>query len=50
VLVEIGGTVPGPGLYILDSAFDDPAAFAAWLAVTRPYVDAWRSVPAVPVR
>jgi FMN reductase len=40
VLVEIGATVPGRGLYVVDAAFDDPAAYADWLAVTRPIVTA----------
>ncbi len=40
VLTELGATVPGRGLFVLDSAYDDPAAYADWLAVTRPAVDA----------
>ncbi|MFW0787688.1 NAD(P)H-dependent oxidoreductase [Gordonia sp. CPCC 206044] len=40
VLTEIGGTVPGRGLYVVDSAHDDPAAYADWLAATRPTVAA----------
>jgi FMN reductase len=38
VLTEIGGTVPGRGLYVVDAQHDDPAAYADWLAVTRPVV------------
>lgn len=38
VLTEIGGTVPGRGLYVVDSAYDDPAAYQDWLAATRPVV------------
>lgn len=38
VLTEIGGTVPGRGLYVVDAQHDDPAAYADWLAVTRPLV------------
>jgi FMN reductase len=38
VLTEIGGTVPGRGLYVVDSQHDDPAAYAAWLAATKPIV------------
>ena len=38
VLTEIGGTVPGRGLYVVDAQHDDPAAYADWLAVTRPIV------------
>ncbi|ROZ98340.1 NADPH-dependent FMN reductase [Gordonia sp. OPL2] len=40
VLTEIGGTVPGRGLYVVDSAFDDPDAYADWLAATTPVVTA----------
>lgn len=40
VLVEIGGTVPGRGLYVVDSQYDDPAAYDEWLAATRPIVTA----------
>lgn len=40
VLTEIGGTVPGRGLYVVDSAFDDPAAYADWLAATTSIVTA----------
>jgi FMN reductase len=38
VLTEIGGTVPGRGLYVVDAQHDDPAAYADWLAATRPVV------------
>ncbi len=38
VLTEIGGTVPGRGLYVVDAEHDDPAAYADWLAATRPVV------------
>jgi len=38
VLTEIGGTVPGRGLYVVDSRHDDPEAYADWLAATRPIV------------
>jgi FMN reductase len=38
VLTEIGGTVPGRGLYVVDSRYRDPAAYDAWLADTRPLV------------
>lgn len=44
VLTELGGTVPGRGLYVLDSQYDDPGAYADWLAATRPFVDAWTPV------
>ncbi|WP_137295480.1 NAD(P)H-dependent oxidoreductase [Nocardioides dongxiaopingii] len=38
VLTEIGATVPVRGHYVLDSAHDDPAAYADWLAAARPVV------------
>jgi FMN reductase len=38
VLTEIGGTVPGRALYVVDDRHDDPAAYADWLAATRPLV------------
>lgn len=38
VLTEIGGTVPGRGLYVVDSRHDDPSAYADWLAATAPVV------------
>lgn len=40
VLTEIGGTVPGRGLYVVDAQHDDPAAYADWLAANRPTVEA----------
>ena len=40
VLTEIGATVPVRGLYVHDSAYDDPAAYASWLEVARPRVRA----------
>ena len=38
VLTEIGGTVPGRGLYVVDRRYDDREAYAGWLAATRPVV------------
>ena len=38
VLTEIGGTVPGRGLYVIDSTYDDPAAYVEWLTATKPIV------------
>ncbi|WAC57039.1 NADPH-dependent FMN reductase [Gordonia sp. SL306] len=38
VLTEIGGTVPGRALYVVDAAYDDPQAYAQWLAETGPTV------------
>ncbi|PVG81748.1 NADPH-dependent FMN reductase [Nocardioides gansuensis] len=40
VLTEIGGTIPGRALYVQDTAHDDPAAYADWLAATQPIVAA----------
>ena len=36
LLVELGASVPTRGLYLIDSAHDDPAAYAAWLEAARP--------------
>ncbi|TCB90062.1 NADPH-dependent oxidoreductase [Micromonospora zingiberis] len=41
VLTEIGATVPGRGLFVIDRQHDDPAAYADWLAATRPVVAAF---------
>lgn len=41
VLTEIGGTVPGRGLYVIDTRHDDPTAYADWLAATKPVVAAY---------
>jgi FMN reductase len=41
VLTEIGGTVPGRALYVVDDRHDDAAAYADWLAATRPLVTAF---------
>jgi FMN reductase len=46
VLTEIGGTVPGRGLYVVDAQHDDPAAYADWLAATRPIVTRYLRGPA----
>jgi len=45
VLTELGATVPGRGLYLVDTDHDDPAAYAGWLAATRPVVDRLRPTP-----
>jgi FMN reductase len=36
VLTEIGATVPVRAAYVLDAAYDDPTAYADWLAAARP--------------
>ena len=38
LLSELGAVVPVPALYVLDRAYDDPAAYADWLARARPVV------------
>lgn len=38
VLTELGATVPGRALYVVDAAYDDPAAYADWLTTTGPLV------------
>lgn len=38
ILTEIGGIVPGRALYVVDTRYDDPAAYAAWLTATKPIV------------
>ena len=38
VLTELGATVPGRGLFVIDRQYDDPAAYADWLSATRPIV------------
>jgi FMN reductase len=40
VLTEIGGLVPAKGLYVVDSAYDDPTAYAHWLGLARPPITA----------
>jgi FMN reductase len=36
VLTELGAIVPVRGAYVLDGSYDDPAAYAEWLAAARP--------------
>lgn len=38
VITELGGTVPGCGLFITETDHDDPDAYASWLSATRPIV------------
>ena len=40
VLTELGACVPTRGLYVLDTAYDDPAAWADWLETARPRITA----------
>ncbi|TWG95088.1 FMN reductase [Nocardioides sp. J9] len=39
LLSHLGGVVPGSPLYVLDKQHDDPAAYADWLARSRPVVE-----------
>jgi FMN reductase len=45
VLTELGASVPTRGLYVLDSAHDDPAAWAGWLDAARPQIASALSSP-----
>lgn len=38
VLTELGATVPGRGLFVVDSQYGDPGAYEPWLEATRPVV------------
>ncbi len=38
LLTELGGVVPGRALYVVDSQYDDLAAYEGWLETTRPVV------------
>jgi FMN reductase len=40
VLTEIGASVPARGVYVLESAHDDPTAYEAWLDGARPAITA----------
>lgn len=46
VLTELGATVPGRGLYVIDRDHEQPEAYAAWLAATRPLVECHLAVTA----
>lgn len=39
VLTELGATVPGRGLFILDTRYDDPDAYHDWLTATLPVIN-----------
>lgn len=41
VLTELGATVPGRGLYLIDTQHDQPAAYTVWLDATKPIVSAY---------
>ena len=38
LLTELGATVPGRALYVIDRDFADPVAYEPWLEATRPPV------------
>lgn len=38
LLSHLGGVVPGSALYVLDKQHDDPAAYADWLARSKPVI------------
>ncbi|MCR1784938.1 NAD(P)H-dependent oxidoreductase [Nocardioides carbamazepini] len=40
ILAELGATVPGRALYVLDSAHDADASYRPWLDAVRPFVTA----------
>ena len=40
ILTELGATVPGRGLYVVDGSYEDPAAYDDWLRDTAPVVRA----------
>jgi FMN reductase len=40
VLTEIGATVPGRGLFVVDTEADDPGSYRDWLLTTKPLVHA----------
>jgi FMN reductase len=40
VLVEAGATCPTKGLFVLDTTYDDPAAYEPWLTTARPQIQA----------
>jgi FMN reductase len=41
VLAELGASVPVRGLYLLESSYDDPAAYAPWLESARPVIQSF---------
>lgn len=40
VLAELGAVLPTRALYVLESAYDDPAAYEPWLETARPRIAA----------
>jgi FMN reductase len=50
LLVELGASVPTRGLYLVDSAYDDPSAYTGWLEAARPRLAHFTRVPSRTVR
>lgn len=40
VLAELGATVPGKALYVLEDGYDNPVEYESWLDAVRPFVAA----------
>ncbi len=40
VLVELGASCPARGLYLLESGYEDEAAWETWLQSARPFIPA----------
>lgn len=38
VLTELGATVPGRGLFVVDTQFESPGAYTEWLTATSPII------------
>lgn len=45
VLNELGASCPTPGLFLLESQWDDPAALDQWLARSPALLSRWARVP-----
>lgn len=45
LLVELGASVPTRGLYVLDSAHDDPPTYDAWFATAEQFLPALPTAP-----
>lgn len=41
VLTELGASCPAPGLFLLESQWDDPSALDGWLERSRPALAGW---------
>jgi FMN reductase len=45
LLTELGAVVPVAGLYVVDSRYDQPEAYADWLATARPVLHRFLAHP-----